>query len=330
MELREIGTDVYACLQEDRGLGTSNSGLVNRGGGLVVDTFWDLPHTRDLIAQYARVWKQPARRVVNTHHNGDHCWGNQLFAERRDHRPPAVRRVVRQGAPRGDAGDQADGGVERRRHGGLRPRPGAVRLLRHRAHAADDADRRPPDARPRRRARRPPLRRPGAHRRRRDRPSAGTADRLHRRRAVPPLHADRLGRHVRQLDRRARPHRRARAGGGRARPRPALRRRGAARDARLPRVRARRVGARVRRRASRCSRPPSASTSARTPSWTEPERLVFNVARAYRECRGEPYDAPSTSARSSATCTSCACTTPTRSAGLRAGGPPVRAADRSV
>ena len=79
MELREIGTDVYACLQEDRGLGTSNSGLVNRGGGLVVDTFWDLPHTRELIEQYARVWKQPARRVVNTHHNGDHCWGNQLF-----------------------------------------------------------------------------------------------------------------------------------------------------------------------------------------------------------------------------------------------------------
>lgn len=79
MELREIATDVYACLQEDRGLGWSNSGLVNRGGGLVIDTFWDLPHTRDLIANYSRVWKNPARRVVNTHHNGDHCWGNQLF-----------------------------------------------------------------------------------------------------------------------------------------------------------------------------------------------------------------------------------------------------------
>jgi glyoxylase-like metal-dependent hydrolase (beta-lactamase superfamily II) len=81
MELREIGNDVYACLQEDRGLGYSNSGLVNRGGGLVVDTFWDLPHTRELIDQYGRVWKAPARRVVNTHENGDHCWGNQLFAE---------------------------------------------------------------------------------------------------------------------------------------------------------------------------------------------------------------------------------------------------------
>jgi cyclase len=79
MELRQIAKDVYACLQEDRGLGTSNSGFVDRGGGLVVDTFWDLPHTRELIANYARVWKEPARRVVNTHHNGDHAWGNQLF-----------------------------------------------------------------------------------------------------------------------------------------------------------------------------------------------------------------------------------------------------------
>jgi cyclase len=26
--------------------------------------------------------------------------------------------------------------------------------------------------------------------------------------------------------------------------------------------------------------------------WTEPERLIFNVERAYRELRGEPFDAP--------------------------------------
>src|SRR5437867_3111979 len=81
MELRELARDVYACLQPDRGLGTSNSGLLNRGGGLVVDTFWDLPHTRQMIDPSARVWKAPARRVVNTHRNGDHCWGNQLFPD---------------------------------------------------------------------------------------------------------------------------------------------------------------------------------------------------------------------------------------------------------
>src|SRR2546427_12790789 len=81
MELRESAPDVYACLQEDRGLGTSISGHVNRAGGLVVDTFWDLPHTRQMIETYARVWRRPVRRVGNTHHNGDHCWGNQLFPE---------------------------------------------------------------------------------------------------------------------------------------------------------------------------------------------------------------------------------------------------------
>jgi glyoxylase-like metal-dependent hydrolase (beta-lactamase superfamily II) len=81
MELREIAEGVYACLQQDRGLGYSNSGLINRGGGLVVDTFWDLPHTRELIQRYSEVWSEPASCVVNTHHNGDHCWGNQLFPQ---------------------------------------------------------------------------------------------------------------------------------------------------------------------------------------------------------------------------------------------------------
>ncbi len=79
MELREIGNDVYACLQPDKGLGWSNSGLINQGGGLVIDTFWDLPRTRQMMEHYARVWQAPAAKVVNTHHNGDHCWGNQLF-----------------------------------------------------------------------------------------------------------------------------------------------------------------------------------------------------------------------------------------------------------
>jgi cyclase len=81
MQLQELAQDVYACLQPDRGLGWSNSGFINRGGGLVVDTFWDLPHTRELIENYARVSPQPAQRLVNTHNNGDHCWGNQLFPQ---------------------------------------------------------------------------------------------------------------------------------------------------------------------------------------------------------------------------------------------------------
>ena len=81
MELVPIGEDVYACLQPDTGLGASNSGLVGRGGGLVVDTFYDLTRTRQLMDLYGTVVDAAPRRLLNTHHNGDHCWGNQLFAE---------------------------------------------------------------------------------------------------------------------------------------------------------------------------------------------------------------------------------------------------------
>jgi len=81
MKLEEIAPHVFACLQQKPGLGFSNSGLIDRGGGLVVDTFWDLPHTREMIDHYSKVWATPPRRVVNTHYNGDHCWGNQLFPQ---------------------------------------------------------------------------------------------------------------------------------------------------------------------------------------------------------------------------------------------------------
>lgn len=81
MELVQIASGVYACLQPENRLGESNSGLVAAGGGLVVDSFYDLPSTRRLIDRYAEVLPDAPARLVNTHHNGDHCWGNQLFAE---------------------------------------------------------------------------------------------------------------------------------------------------------------------------------------------------------------------------------------------------------
>lgn len=80
MELVEVAPEIHACLQPDEGLGYSNSGLLAQGGGLVVDSFWDLPRTRRMMELYASVSPAAPRRLVNTHHNGDHCWGNQLFA----------------------------------------------------------------------------------------------------------------------------------------------------------------------------------------------------------------------------------------------------------
>ncbi|MBT8340432.1 MAG: MBL fold metallo-hydrolase, partial [Desulfatitalea sp.] len=79
MQLEQIAKDVYACLQPVQGMGNSNSGLINAGKGLVIDTFWDLPHTQKMIDLFASVRPEPVQQVVNTHENGDHFWGNQLF-----------------------------------------------------------------------------------------------------------------------------------------------------------------------------------------------------------------------------------------------------------
>ena len=81
LERKQLSEHVFAAEQSERGLGWSNSGLVTAGGGLVVDTLYDLALTREMLGLYAEVLPDAPARLVNTHHNGDHCWGNQLFPE---------------------------------------------------------------------------------------------------------------------------------------------------------------------------------------------------------------------------------------------------------
>jgi glyoxylase-like metal-dependent hydrolase (beta-lactamase superfamily II) len=81
MELIEIKKDIYVCLQEDKGFGWNNSGFINLGGGLVIDTLYDVNHTKQMLKLYNGVSNEPMQKLVNTHHNGDHTWGNQLFKD---------------------------------------------------------------------------------------------------------------------------------------------------------------------------------------------------------------------------------------------------------
>lgn len=80
LELTRLSESVHAAVQSRTGTGWSNSGLVTAGGGLVVDSLYDVRLTRQLAALYAEVHPGAPRRLINTHHNGDHCWGNQVFA----------------------------------------------------------------------------------------------------------------------------------------------------------------------------------------------------------------------------------------------------------
>jgi len=81
--LSEVGDGVYAYIQRDGGWGWSNSGLVvGNGGSLVVDTLFDLRLTREMLAAYGRVLGPGAGIdvLVNSHANGDHCYGNELLS----------------------------------------------------------------------------------------------------------------------------------------------------------------------------------------------------------------------------------------------------------
>lgn len=79
MELREVAEGVFAWLVEDRGWGWSNAGFVAGDGGLMVDTFMDVARTRRALQLLADRGVDAPDRLVNTHHNVDHCWGNRVF-----------------------------------------------------------------------------------------------------------------------------------------------------------------------------------------------------------------------------------------------------------
>ena len=102
--LHEIGNGCWAWLQPDGSWGWSNAGLVTDGeASLLVDTLFDLRLTEAMLVAM-RDASSAAREidtVVNTHANGDHCYGNALVAdativasrasaEEMDEVPPAV------------------------------------------------------------------------------------------------------------------------------------------------------------------------------------------------------------------------------------------------
>jgi cyclase len=79
--LHEVGDGLYAYLQPDGGWGWSNAGLIVDGERtLLVDTLYDLALTEQMLQAMRRAVPAAARidTLVNTHANGDHCYGNKL------------------------------------------------------------------------------------------------------------------------------------------------------------------------------------------------------------------------------------------------------------
>ena len=76
--LHEIGHGCHAYLQPDGGWGWSNAGLIiGDGRSLLVDTLFDLKLTASMLdAMSPLTAEAPVTSLVNTHANGDHCYGN--------------------------------------------------------------------------------------------------------------------------------------------------------------------------------------------------------------------------------------------------------------
>jgi cyclase len=82
--LHEIGDGLHAYLQPDGGWGWSNAGLIAGDGvSLLVDTLFDLRLTAAMLdSMTAITTAAPIASLVNTHANGDHCYGNSEVTRR--------------------------------------------------------------------------------------------------------------------------------------------------------------------------------------------------------------------------------------------------------
>jgi cyclase len=78
--MHQLGDETYAWLQPDGSWGWSNAGLITSdGASLLIDTLYDLHLTKAMLDAFSVVTgKAPIDTLVNTHANGDHCYGNEL------------------------------------------------------------------------------------------------------------------------------------------------------------------------------------------------------------------------------------------------------------
>ena len=79
-----VGRNSYAWMVPNGSWGETNIGLIEcNGQSVLVDTCWDVKFTREMLSFAGKiVARSPIEYVINTHADGDHCWGNQLFADK--------------------------------------------------------------------------------------------------------------------------------------------------------------------------------------------------------------------------------------------------------
>jgi len=76
----EVGEGIYAYVQPDGTWWINNTGILVGSSGVVsIDSCATEARTRAYLAAIAEISDQPVRTLINTHHHGDHTFGNYLF-----------------------------------------------------------------------------------------------------------------------------------------------------------------------------------------------------------------------------------------------------------
>ncbi len=79
-EVQEVSAGIYAYIQPDGTWWINNTGFLTGPQGVIsIDSCATQRRTRGFLDAIAAVTPAPVRAVVNTHHHGDHTFGNCMF-----------------------------------------------------------------------------------------------------------------------------------------------------------------------------------------------------------------------------------------------------------
>lgn len=82
--LWQLSEHCFAWMVPNGSWGETNIGIIKCGGqSVLIDTCWTPHHTREMLDGAKDLFVDaPIEHIVNTHADGDHWWGNQLFPGR--------------------------------------------------------------------------------------------------------------------------------------------------------------------------------------------------------------------------------------------------------
>ncbi|MER3439103.1 MAG: MBL fold metallo-hydrolase [Chloroflexota bacterium] len=81
-KVTEVSPGIFAYIQLDGSWGLNNPGfIVGMNSVVLIDSCFTEPRARRLRAAIEGVTDKPVRTLINTHHHGDHTWGNFVFPE---------------------------------------------------------------------------------------------------------------------------------------------------------------------------------------------------------------------------------------------------------